>query len=491
MKDKFGLVGLRSITKSVAIIDGWSSSFYFSDAEEPKLIPWVQTFPEFFDDGTFNNLIYFGVYIFEKDDKCFALSFGKGHFYIRPFGEHDFGINLAKRIANESDIKQTSSKRFSEKMKKEIKSFTPNSKLDIESGESIDYIQASILTDKKDIFGRTGKFGASLLINPPIEKAQLPILFENILDVLNKPENFKLPRTDIITIQEDLVKYDSQLIDAILADEGSADFSHNTHDLFGVDFIFSGNESYTLMRKGNRPKDYDDLNIADLYNYIHDNGIAEEDIFDIKIKVRDEFSQYTKNLKESLDYIVDSENVLLSQGRWVRFNEDYLQQLDEYIESIDIEETENSFRVIETTEGEFNQSEELKSYGYINSDKDFSKIKINSNIQIEAWDLEKENTVYAVKLGKVQKLSYVCDQAIAVLEIIRNKANLKILNTKLIYYCLWFGFDQTIIPTKISTINSIIFKQKVVAWARKCREVGIEPKIKISQKIYRKNNDGQ
>jgi len=33
---------------------------------------------------------------------------------------------------------------------------------------------------------------------------------------------------------------------------------------------------------------------------------------------------------------------------------------------------------------------------------------------------------------------------------------------------------------KISEIKSIIFKQKIESWARKCWEYGIEPKMKIS-----------
>jgi hypothetical protein len=31
---------------------------------------------------------------------------------------------------------------------------------------------------------------------------------------------------------------------------------------------------------------------------------------------------------------LDGENVMLSQGRWVRFNEDYIGQLNEYLDDI-------------------------------------------------------------------------------------------------------------------------------------------------------------
>src|SRR4030081_3097197 len=97
MKDKFAQVGLKSIHSSSQ--DGWSTTFYFSKDEEPNQIPWVETFSSFFGDETFRNLIYFGAYVFEKDNRCFVLSYGKTHFYIRPYCEHDFGIEIAKRIA--------------------------------------------------------------------------------------------------------------------------------------------------------------------------------------------------------------------------------------------------------------------------------------------------------------------------------------------------------------------------------------------------------
>jgi hypothetical protein len=35
----------------------------------------------------------------------------------------------------------------------------------------------------------------------------------------------------------------------------------------------------------------------------------------------------------------------------------------------------------------------------------------------------------------------------------------------------------------MSEVNSIILKQKIDAWARRCRELGIDPKLKFSQRI--------
>jgi hypothetical protein len=94
--------------------------------------------------------------------------------------------------------------------------------------------------------------------------------------------------------------------------------------------------------------------------------------------------------------------------------------------------------------------------------------------------LKKDNTVYAVKFGTPQKLGYVCDQSINTLELINKKANIKKLDTSFKSYCIWVRLDRAEKITKLSDIKSIIFKQKIESWARKCSEYGITPKIKVS-----------
>jgi hypothetical protein len=87
--------------------------------------------------------------------------------------------------------------------------------------------------------------------------------------------------------------------------------------------------------------------------------------------------------------------------------------------------------------------------------------------------------VYAVKFGTAQKLGYGCDQALAVLEILRNQANVREI-PHFERYCLWLGYrvagDTPL--QNISLSGSIILKQKIENWARKCCELGITPVIR-------------
>lgn len=482
LKEKFKspILGLNNINSQT--FGNYKADFFFSKNVKKIPIPWVDTYSDFFEDPKPENQVYFGCYIWENDDFCFALSYGKCHFYLRQFCDHDFGTYLAKRIANEKDIRQKSSKKFAGKRKKEIRSYTKNSRLDIESGESVDYLQASIIDDFVVNFGKSGKFGSSVLFSIDIERKELLNFFNNLVSVIALPENFQLPRTTIInnTIQSQV--YENALIDKIVNNLDGADFTQNSHDLFGVDFIFSGNEKYKFSHRGHESEYFDDLSIDTLRKYIFSQSIPKNEIMAIKVIVsREESNEYVRQVKDTIDYIVDDKNVILSQGRWMEFNMDYVDQLNEYIDSIDLESVEENLKDVFGIESDFNIS--LKTDGYVVADKDFSKITIKTGTPVEAWDLEKGDTVYAVKFGTAQKLGYVCDQANNTLELIGKKANVKKLNKDFRNYCLWFGLKNKVLPQKVSDINSIILKQKIESWARKSFEYGINPKIKISRHV--------
>jgi hypothetical protein len=68
------------------------------------------------------------------------------------------------------------------------------------------------------------------------------------------------------------------------------------------------------------------------------------------------------------------------------------------------------------------------------------------------------------------------------LELLRNKAGVKAI-PNFTSYCLWLGYECKKPLDDITVSGSIILKQKIEAWARKARDLGVEPVIKISRKI--------
>lgn len=471
-----GLISTKDLDQA-----GWKGSFLFSVAPVPSTITWVKTFSKFIGSDQFNNRSYFAVILLQKEDSCFAIAFGKSHFFVRPFCDYNFGIELAKRIADEGDIVQTASRRYQGRQRKDIRSFTDQTKLSIPPGSSVDFLQGRIIRSKQEVFGPDAKFGTSCLLCPNIEPDEIGEFLSKVDGESKSAERFKLPRTLVLSDDEEVAFYDRKLIDELTSPIGISDISTNTFDLFGVDFVFGSSGSFTLKCGHYKGVDIDRLTMKEVKEYILDKSIPRNNILSIKITHHPEDgTDFTQSLKECVDFICDEDHVVLRGGKWLKFNEDYLESLDAAIRHIEVEDTEKD--LIETTleEGEFNKS--LTDYGYEVADKDFQILKTSGKTPTEAWDLQKEDTVYAVKFGTPQKLNYVVDQASNVLELIHNGVNLYPL-PPFKKYCLWMGYRAKKRPLSLADSGSIILKQKVESWARQCEEVGYIPVLKLSRKL--------
>lgn len=484
LKEK--IASLEMTNKYTHSVNGWECVFYLSTKPEVEDIPWVQDYKQAIASlSTVKNVIYYAIFLCVKEENYFALTYGKSHFYVRGFCDTGFGLELAKRIAGENDIKQKATKRFSGRKKKEIKSFVKNTKLDNESGESVDYISAGIVLDKQEKFGEKSKFGSSIIISrEDLLVSNITDVLDDIITTLTENIRFDLPRTDEIKTPELILQYNKLLLTQIKKDISAVETEDSSYDLVGTDFVFYTNEKYSFHHGHTKSADFSELSHVELKNFIDTNSIQDNDILNIKVQITNENRKtFSKSLHEMIEYMVPNANIVLENGRWKKFNKEYLEQINASVDSVDVQKTEEKFQEISMTEPDFNNSASVAQAGYRKADKDFSKIKIGSGYTVEAWDLQNDNTVYAVKFGNSQKLVYVCSQAMATLEIIRNNANLKKIENPPKRYCLWLGFDRTNPPEKISDVKSIILKQHVDMFARKCREIGIEPVLKFSKKI--------
>ncbi|TFD45374.1 hypothetical protein E3T55_18740 [Cryobacterium frigoriphilum] len=487
-EDEVNLLEAKLLSVGMAILGEidqgkWTGKLFYAEGIPGTPVAWAKYFLPYFEEGTDpKNTNHFAALIFTCETGSYALSFGKSHFYFRPFCDHDFGIELAKRIADEDDARETSSKRFTGRQRKAIKSFSSGTHLNFESGESVDYISAAVLPEKTNVFGRTAKFGASVMLIPDIKFHEIGALLSEIDAQRGLEPNFALPRTVLLSDPAEVEKYDALLLDELMSSAGTTEFTQNSYDLYGVDFVF-GSVGHYVLKIGRQSKDLTQLTMLELKDFIRVNSIPRASILSIKVVHHQEDGPtYQNDLKQDLDFILDDDRVILSAGRWMRFNQDYLDFLDDYVRSIEVEVTESQFTTTYLTEPNFNKSEELAEAGYELADKDFSIFKTKSATAIEAWDLKRGGTVYAVKFGTSQKLGYVCDQAMGVLELLRNRAAIKEV-PGFEKYCLWLGYRGKLLPGNIADTGSIILKQKIEGWARQAESLGITPVIKLSHRL--------
>lgn len=462
--------------------DGWHGTFMFCPEPPPGVIPWVKTFSAYIGSDRYFNRSYFGAIVLANESACYALTFGKAHFFVRPFCDFDFGIEIAKRIADEDDILQTAARRYQGKQRKDIRSYAGHTRLAVPPGNSVDFLQARVIPDKADTFGVSGKFGTSCLLTPDIEPDEIGSFLTKVHAQLDHEARFKLPRTLVLTDGDEIARYDDKLIDELLAPVGTSEVATDTFDLFGVDFVFSSSGTFTLKCGRYKAVELERLTMKEVKTYIAERRIPRDKVLAMKITHhREDAPAFTQTIKEAVDFICDDDRVVLRGGKWLQFNEDYLEALDSAIRRIAVEETEDELRETSLPEGEFNAS--LAAHGYDVADKNFEILQTAGKAPTEAWDLQKGDTVYAVKFGTPQKLNYVVDQATSVLELIHNRANTHEL-PPFERYCLWLGYRAKKAPTSLADSGSIILKQKVEAWARQCEAVGYTPVLKLTRKTH-------
>lgn len=479
-----------NLFKKGSFVSGeWLCDFYLSENPTIKNISWIQNYKSKVEglDNLENN-IYFGVLICKRGLETFAISYGKAHFYLKNFSEESFGLDMAKRIANKEEVKMEAVKRFSGKESRKIKSLFKASELDIDSGESVDYIQANIIQNKINIYGKKSKFGNSIIVTrEDLDLDNISHVLDDIFITLNMKSLFELPKIEEIKDITKISEYNQILIKEIKKE--NFETTEDSYSIIGVDFSFSNNKKYVYSHNGKISSEFEDINIFDIKDFIKVNNITDKDILNIKIKIKeDNENEYNKSLFQVIEFVIPEQSVILENGKWKKFNEEYICQLDESIDSISCEDVEDCFKIIDSSREEdfndVNKNDKLSQFSYQTADKNFDILKINGNYKIEAWDLIKKDgkdiVSYAVKFGKASNLSYACDQAYNVLEIIRNNANLKKLSDKPNIYCLWFAVDRKNMISKVSEFNSIILKQKIDIFAKKCREVGLIPRIKLS-----------
>ena len=446
----------------------------------------MKTFAEYLGSDEYYNRSYFATILLEKGGSSYAITFGRAHFYVRPHCDYDFGIELAKRIADEDDIVQTAARRYQGKYKKDIRSFVGRARLNVPPGNSLDFLQGKVIAGKVDPFGQSGKFGTSSLLAPDIAPDEIGGLLSKIDAELSEKPRFKLPRTLVLSDDDEIARYDEKLIDELMSPVGVSEIATDTFDLFGVDFVFSSSGSFTLKCGHYKAQELDRLTMKEVKEYIAEKKIPRDKVLALKITHhREEDPAFTQTIKEAVDFICDEDRVVLRGGKWLKFNEDYLDALDAAIRRVEVEETEADLIETSLTEGEFNES--LSAYGYDIADKNFDILKTEAKAAVEAWDLQKDETVYAVKFGTPQKLNYVVDQASNVLELIHNRAHLH-APPPFRRYCLWMGYRAKKRLESLADSGSIILKQKVEAWARQCEEVGFTPVLKLSRKLHEEHD---
>ncbi|NKE72985.1 DUF6119 family protein [Candidatus Manganitrophus noduliformans] len=463
-------------------IDGFTLDFYFSNKPDEIDIWWAHVYKDFFGGIELpKNQIYFSTLLVYNPSITYAISLGKSHFYLKTFCDLDFGLNLAERIIDESNLKIKNSKFYKSRKNKIITTYQDGSGIDFDSGESMHYIKAK--TVDATVWGKTASFGHSAQFSIEMTPDELPGFVNNIEETLNQPTKIKLPKVVMVQDPQKAQGLDGILANALIpAGDGTSGVNVDDISLSGIDFIFSDHYQYSIYIRGARDSHTQkgELTIEKLREFIVDNSInLKEQIDFIKVKVHNELGRnFSKPIKEFLDFVDEKDRFCLIDGKWYQFNQSYIDFLRSEVDKI---ETVKMETVSETEEVDFNKR--MANDGYINCDRVIDTI--DKKYKVEHLDLYKDGALIFVKIGSPKKMNYNIDQAINVVKLLQNnQSRIKINDEakKVNTICLWLIFDRRTPIEKLSDSRSLIFHMKLVDWKKTVLNAGYKPIVYISQR---------
>lgn len=481
----------------------YSLQLFFPERPEERDVPWLKHYEEFIDDEDLKevkNRVYFAVLLLWSDKWLYAVSMGKSHFYLKEFCDLDFGIDIGIRIIDSKHIQIKNAKLFGGIKRKSLIVYKSNTSIDVDAGESIVYLKGK--TKNPGTWGKTLVCGHSALFSVKnMSPIDLPQFVEGIESTLQKEKPaFEIPRAVAVVNSDEKRELDKKLISSFQNSE--LDVGIEEQSLSGVDFIFQKDFRYQLLANRRSVEIESDITVHGLYEAINSTGIVlnETTINEIKIKsISDESSVVTRNIKSFLDYM-NEEYYFLNEGIWYHFNKKYIDYVQETVSQIEIEHfdsytyNQNDFQNFLASlskeeakkwyaEKYFNEEVAGKN-GMVCIDRVLAKYK---KYHIEISDLydPATNTLYSVKIGSTQKLSYVFDQADATVKyLVDHQRQFEIdgIPYKPQGIGLWLILDRISKIQSLLDIKSFLFLMSICEWKKTVSSHGYLPKVRISYK---------
>ncbi|GAA5088969.1 hypothetical protein GCM10023210_13220 [Chryseobacterium ginsengisoli] len=475
--EKFDSVGLSQISSKH--IRGFNLDFFLSSNPELIDIWWTEYYYDFFEENDMpQNKIYFGCLVIHNDELCYVISLGKTHFYLKEFSDLEFGINLAERIIDVNNLKLKNSKFYKSKRNKSIISFSDNTSLDYDSGESLHFVKAK--TIDQNLWGNTASFGHSVQLSIDVPISELPRLIERIESKLSEAPIANFPKAELIKDQSENERLDILISEAIR--DYDSDVENDEFNLSGVDFIFTSNAIFVFKLKGTNleSETFIELSMDNLREFLRLNHIdIVQKLNNIQVKfIRDEGRNFSKSLKSILQYVTDDRETLID-GKWYKFNQSYVDLLNEKVGKIQVNHFPDFDYPIQIIEDTFNDDRVID--GYLNLHT--SMVTIAGRYTVENMDLYKDETLFFVKKGGPKELNYAIDQATNIIKLLKNNAS-KIQNNgedlNVTTINIWGLVERVTNVNNISQFKSLIFIMKMNELYRDATDAGLSLEFNIN-----------
>lgn len=500
--------------------------FFYMNENLNAIIDWYTEVSNLFgNEEVIHKKVYsgYGILLIYCAEFKYVISFGRATHLLSDYIDWNFGLEMAAKMLDRNSINAQSSKYFSTSKNKSLIIYNKG-KFNTEAGESVDLINATISevngksSIKKLCTYINSKVGFSSGIKIVIALEEITIKdIVSVIILVNKIykeylNRLNIPKLLFIKSNDEIIIKLKEKLNADILSEEHINVSLSMYSIIDSDITLLNNITKYRLTYNRKGKEYDIIDIKDIKDFMVEYNI--DDIEDISLKIFYNDSYRSLNILKIIDYTteIESESAFfcLYDGRWAKFNIDYINKVNKLIEdinntivsfddtySLSYKELEN----IKNTDGEdiskqFNslgtgkKGEEVYRefvYNYkICKEKNGILLDRKKFKQIEVCDIYNNNRLIHTKIGSPGDFNECINQSINGFEIWNYnkeeiKNNLGIDNVEGVTLLLITNTKRVIENRNIGKFISLRFKLNLIDWQRQIEEYGKKANIIIAE----------
>lgn len=454
----------------------------------------------------------------ETKEALYACTFGMAYFNVDKYCDTEFAFDFARRI-NFELVKTTTLTSPNSRKNKTVNAYLNYRDIEFNSGEAYAKIKAKTLLnfngEKHEVTIEIGHSIKTKLMDNNFD--EMVKFIELVEDTMKKPEIQKIPVFAKVSREEQIAELDKRLLHKI--GENLNCISVSELEIIGVTEVFNDNDSKYEIKFNNCNMAVSDLNEDSIEKFIKDNAIdIERDFLKIKVVIYKNDMHFTYPIKKLIDYTDDEKKCILIKGEWFHYNDDYIQYLNDSMNDIEVEYISkynfNNQMLEDYRAKKFEEEKGLEEFKNLSDEeirkkindkyynervfnlvmeenygfKDFDRKNQNlkKDVKVEAMDLYKDNTMFAVKIGsKASKLNYVVDQSLLSLQLTKS-GKLENVPEDVKRIGIWLIFDTkstlkfTDGKPDLSRLNLLSLKNKLDEWKKEVRQKGYIPIVYVN-----------
>ncbi|MGE6229874.1 DUF6119 family protein [Paenibacillus chitinolyticus] len=495
---------------------GYQMDLFFGSGADGKALSWNWLMNAFGHQDILIDGSPKAVVLIQVGGCMYAVTFGHSYFKIDQFSDKEWAFEFARRLKYKN-VRTTAVTNPNSQRNRTINTYLEYENLDLSSGEALTKLKANIeLPNGFSLFSEVIEIGNSIRVNvegPTLQGIAEVINFAESV-IYNEEVKVKIPFFKSVKEQDEILALKEMMVRDFENDLMSIDFSE--YQIYATRVVFRDNHEYEFRHKYKSTRS-DKVTLESIEAFMNEHEFStHDDLLEIRVAVfEDGKSIFSTNIEKLIYYTNEESHALLADGSWYIYNEDYLQYLkdslheiptefeerydysesahDKYLEQIfqrertnddykDLDDSKLRKSIAQKHYTERYYNDWLVELGFTNFDRELEAI---GKHKLEAMDLFKDNSMYAVKFGKSSgKLCYAVDQSIEAIKAF-HRGDIK-LDVKIENVYLWLVLERKgelpLIDGKpdITELNMLILKNKLDQWKKEVRLLGYRPKIKIN-----------